>query len=264
MQKRRRPKILAVLLGAMLLVLTALPAFAADYDEAKMKQTAVILLENSMAMDDETLETFKSLREEELNYVLLQNGIPCNGDQFLSIVKSWKDAEEECGPFVPTISMQELLDTFEVKEQSGDLILTGEMQFADRTAEVSFTFEEDGTCESLTVGGRYALNEILKKAGLNTVIGMGVVFVVLILISIIISLFKFINMFQNRAEERKNALAAAAVTPAAPAAGNEQAAVSAAPAGAQEAFSIPDNSVVNVRVYDKSERPDYVVNVREL
>lgn len=260
MQKRRRPRILAVLLGAMLLVLTALPAFAADYDEARMKQSAAMLLQNSMAMDDETLATFSSLREEELNYILLQNGIPCSGDQFLSIVKAWKDAEEECGPYVPTISLEELFETFEVKEQSGDLILTGEMQFTDRTAEVSFTFEEDGTCESLTVGGRYAMNEILKKAGLNTVIGMGVVFVVLIVISIIISLFKFINVFQNRAAERKAAPTPAPIQTAAPAA-PAQAAGAANASG--DAFSIPDGSVVTVRVYDKSERPDYVVNVRE-
>ncbi len=258
MQKRRRPKILAVLLGVMLLLAGSVTAFAADYDEAAMKQTAVVMLNNSMSIDDETYERFCNLREDDLDFLLLQNGVPCNASQFLSIVKSWKDAEEECGAYEQTISLEEVVDTFTVKEQSGELILTGEMQFAERTAEVSFSFEEDGTITSLTVGGRYALNEILKKAGLNTIIGMGVVFVVLILISIIISLFKFINIAQARMEERRNAqnaVPAAAPVPAA--------AEAAAPRAAGEAFIIPDNSVVNVRVYDKADRPDYVVNVRE-
>ena len=40
--------------------------------------------------------------------------------------------------------------------------------------------------------------EILKKAGLNTILGMGTVFVVLIFISFIISLFKFIPALEQK------------------------------------------------------------------
>ena len=46
--------------------------------------------------------------------------------------------------------------------------------------------------ESMTVDAEYSMGEILKKAGLNTVLGMGTVFTVLIFISFLISLFKFI------------------------------------------------------------------------
>ena len=49
----------------------------------------------------------------------------------------------------------------------------------------------------MTVAGKYTMGEILEKAGLNTVLGMGTVFVVLIFISLIISLFRFIPALQN-------------------------------------------------------------------
>lgn len=46
--------------------------------------------------------------------------------------------------------------------------------------------------EEMVVSAIYSKSELMKQAGLNTIIGMGTVFVVLIFISFIISLFKFL------------------------------------------------------------------------
>lgn len=88
------------------------------------------------------------------------------------------------------------------------------------------------TLTSLTLG------EILQKAGLNTLLGMGVVFTVLILISLLIYCLRFIPVFfekmAGKKEEEKTAApvptgkksepaaAPKAVQPAAPAAGGEE------------------------------------------
>ena len=45
--------------------------------------------------------------------------------------------------------------------------------------------------------------EKLMNAGMNTLVGLTVVFAVLILISFIISLFKYISVFEKRLAERK-------------------------------------------------------------
>ena len=94
--------------------------------------------------------------------------------------------------------------------------------FENRTGELSFTFDEKMNMESLTVNAHYSTGEILKKAGLNTVLGMGTVFVVLIFISFIISLFKFIpaieKKFSKKAKAANPAPAPAAAPKAAPAA----------------------------------------------
>lgn len=47
------------------------------------------------------------------------------------------------------------------------------------------------------------MGEKMATAGLNTLIGMGTVFAVLILISFIISLFKYIPMIQDKLAQRK-------------------------------------------------------------
>ena len=41
-------------------------------------------------------------------------------------------------------------------------------------------FDKNLYLESLTVGAHYSMGEILEKAGMNTLLGMGTVFVVLI------------------------------------------------------------------------------------
>ena len=56
--------------------------------------------------------------------------------------------------------------------------------------------------------------EIMKNAGLNTLLGMGIVFVVLIFISFIISLFKYITPKQAPQAESKAAPAPVSEIPA--------------------------------------------------
>lgn len=61
------------------------------------------------------------------------------------------------------------------------------------------------------------ITEILAKAGMNTLLGMGTVFVMLVLISCIISLFKFIpqpGVSKKQKEETAKTTAASSSAPA--------------------------------------------------
>jgi len=74
-------------------------------------------------------------------------------------------------------------------EISGENRITGVVSYSVVSAE-PMTFDRE-----LTVG------EKLENAGLNTLMGMGVVFCVLILICFIIYLFSFINKLENRTKK---------------------------------------------------------------
>ena len=78
-------------------------------------------------------------------------------------------------------------------------------------ADIEFTFDEEQKMDSTTINAHYSTSEILKKAGLNTILGMGTVFVVLIFISFIISLFRFIPELEKK---NKNKTAEPAKAPA--------------------------------------------------
>ena len=64
--------------------------------------------------------------------------------------------------------------------------------------------------------------ELMKQAGMNTLLGMGTVFVVLILISLIISCFSFIPKLQEKFSKKAAPAPAAAPVPAAPAVEEEE------------------------------------------
>lgn len=70
----------------------------------------------------------------------------------------------------------------------------------------------------MSVDVQYGLGKTLQRAGLNTLMGVGTVFVMLILLSLLISLFRFIpNPEAKKAAEAKAAKEAqAAVIAAAP------------------------------------------------
>jgi len=65
-------------------------------------------------------------------------------------------------------------------------------------------FNKDG-CTSISTTVQYSTGEMMSKAGLNTLIGMGTVFVVLILISLIISCFNLIPKIQDMFSGKKKA-----------------------------------------------------------
>ena len=82
------------------------------------------------------------------------------------------------------------------------------VEFEGREVSVTYVYEynyQDKRMELTDANADlvYTTGEKMAKAGLNTLMGMGTVFAVLILISLIISCFKVIPYLQNRKKENK-------------------------------------------------------------
>lgn len=183
-----------------------------EYDKASMESYAGAIIQNFSAMTEEDLDSFADMSDLQLGIMLLQSGFPVEGDAFLSMIDAWKAGVAECG------ELEEIGD-YEMKTSNSGATLTADAVFSDRDGEISFAFDEKMNMESLTVNATYSMGEILKKAGLNTILGMGTVFVVLIFIAFIISLFKYIPAIQEKfGKKGKEAEAASAAKATAPAA----------------------------------------------
>ena len=63
-------------------------------------------------------------------------------------------------------------------------------------ANIEIIFDDEMMLTSMSTNVIYSFRELMAKAGMNTLLGMGTVFVVLILISLIISCFTFIPRIQ--------------------------------------------------------------------
>lgn len=162
-----------------------------EYDQKAMENYANILIQNFSNMPGEELDKFGEMSELQLGMVLQQANLPIQSDDFISMIEAWKAGTEECGKFVEA-------KNYKIETSSSGPILTTDAKFKDRQAEILFGFDKKMSLTSITVNAQYSVAEVLKKAGLNTILGMGTVFIVLIFISFIISLFKFIPAIERK------------------------------------------------------------------
>lgn len=122
-------------------------------------------------------------------------------DWQIAAVESWEAALEDMGDYQSVISVESSLD-----EEDG--VINATIQGSKRQAIVEFVVE-DQAVTSITTNVVYSFAENMEKAGLNTLLGMGTVFAVLILISLIIGCFGFIPriqaMFNKKSKEEVKA-----------------------------------------------------------
>ena len=177
----------------------------AAHDSTNMESLAEFIITNYAQMEDTDMEEFKSLSEYQLNYTLMTSGLPIEAGDFVGMLNAWMAAEKECGAYVSH-------GDYEFEEKSSGFVVSTEAQFEDRAATISFTFDEDENLESLDVAAKMEMSEILTKAGLNTLLGMGTVFAVLIFLAWIIGLMKYIPVVLDKLF-KKNAEPVAAPAP---------------------------------------------------
>ena len=114
--------------------------------------------------------------------------------------QSWKSALGDMGNYVEIIGVAENSMEKEVVDGASYAVegtVTVKIKGEARDANVEIVYE-DGMPLSITTNVEYTFGEIMEKAALNTLLGMGTVFIVLILISAIISCFGLIPKIQDK------------------------------------------------------------------
>jgi sodium pump decarboxylase gamma subunit len=155
------------------------------------------------ALDDEQAAELSDQGAEYLEYVITNYfGVKADGNGMLNALKSWNGAKPDLGDFVSITGMNAAYD-----DSGKDIIVTLDVVGTNKTAQVEAIYKDDlyKSLTSLTTNVNWTFGEKMKKAGLNTLLGMGTVFIVLILISVIISLFNFIPKIQAAFDKNKNA-----------------------------------------------------------
>ncbi len=153
---------------------------------------------------------------------------------FVKAVDSLESASEDMGSYMGIVSSEATVD-----EESA--VVNVNVEGSGHDAIIEVIIGEDGV-ESVTTNVKYSFGESMERAALNTLLGMGTVFVVLILICFIISCFKFISVFENRNKNKKDDKAEAPKAESAPA----PAPVTVEPATVQEENLTDDLELVAV------------------
>lgn len=185
-------KFLAVLgITTCLLGLTACnntqnPTFTKQfpYDVASVEQSVMDSLnELSSYTDMELLELESNLDDKAL----------------IDWVDGWKQTNDDAGGIIG-------YDQWNVVyNDDGSLDLSCIILCDKHDVDFKIIYKYDASIDYTTFAVRYSFAEKMTKAGLNTVIGISLVFVVLILISFIISLFKYISVIEKNLKAKKEA-----------------------------------------------------------
>lgn len=155
------------------------------------------ILDELVAMSDSDLATYQSMQGQL-------------DDATMNVINNWVDVKDEIGDFVAYGDVA-------VTEANGTITVEQTASFTNRDIKVTFVYDDDMQVQDITIDKVYSLGETMTKAAMNTAMGMGTVFVMLIIISLIISCFTLINKVQSKAESKNTAVAAPAAAPAAPA-----------------------------------------------
>ena len=158
---------------------------AATYDEETLKSSAEFILSNFSSMDDATFESFETASKFQLDYTMMGTGLKISGEDFVGMIGSWKAAEAECGEYISH-------GDYEVEVKADEFVVTTNAQYKEREATILFTFDESMAMKSMDVSAKFSIGEILTKAGLNTLLGMGTVFAVLIFLAFLIGSMQYI------------------------------------------------------------------------
>lgn len=226
---------------------------------AEMTENSFITKEQAKQAGEATCEQLATLQQmlasygvSMSEYVEMSGGNPEDAALDIAAMDSWNDASEEFGNFVSVLSDETEVTITEDKADirvkvQGDKVYKGNKQ---RTATVEIVVTEKGY-DSITVSADYDMSELMTKAALNTLLGMGTVFAVLILISLLISCFNLIPKIQEKFRKKPaQEESAPAPVQAAPAAAVEETddteliAVIAAAIAASEGASSADGYVV--------------------
>lgn len=190
------------------------------------------------------VEQIESMSESERIRLLEANE---GMEEELALIKSWLSVKSQAGEFVG-------VDSFVITKSGKSTTTDLTLEFEKRPVLLTVVYRNrDMSVETVTVDLVYSTGEKLQKAAMNTVMGMGTVFIMLIIICLIISSFGIIP----KLEQKRKAKTAPAVEP-------KEQAPKVVPAAAPEEAETDDLELVaviaaSIAAYTGQSESDFVV-----
>lgn len=181
----------AALICAVTLTTAGAVTVAADSEIDETIKSQIVMTAEGLT------ETIVPLSDEEIDAYMN------SGDEFTeNAMTSWVSSKEELG------DLEETGDA-EVDYSNGEYTVTVPAKFEKADANFVYVFDEDAIPTSMTVDVQYSMGVTLQRAALNTVMGIGIVFLMLVFLSFVIYLFRFIPALMEGKKKSPEAAPAA-------------------------------------------------------
>lgn len=206
MKEKLKKSLLSLALVVCMVCLSCVTVFAAkdkvltEDQVASYKSGAVKVIEQIAGLSDEEI----------------QNYLDQDDDFVTAALTSWNNAKDELGAYVEVGDQT-------VTTDGNNVIINSDVTYENKTADVELIVNsKTNTSESMAFNINYTMGEKMEQAGLNTLMGIGIVFLMLIFLSFLISQFKHISNLTEKKDSKSAAPAAPAPAPAPAAAEEEQ------------------------------------------
>ena len=198
MKEKMKKSLLSLALVVCMVCLSCVTVFAAkdkvltEDQVASYKSGAVKVIEQIAGLSDEEI----------------QNYLDQDDDFVTAALTSWNNAKDELGAYVEVGDQT-------VTTDGNNVIINSDVTYENKTADVELIVNsKTNTSESMAFNINYTMGEKMEQAGLNTLMGIGIVFLMLIFLSFLISQFKHISNLTEKKDSKSAAPAAPAPAPA--------------------------------------------------
>ena len=198
MKEKMKKSLLSLALVVCMVCLSCVTVFAAkdkvltEDQVASYKSGAVKVIEQIAGLSDEEI----------------QNYLDQDDDFVTAALTSWDNAKDELGAYVEVGDQT-------VTTDGNNVIINSDVTYENKTADVELIVNsKTNTSESMAFNINYTMGEKMEQAGLNTLMGLGIVFLMLIFLSFLISQFKHISNLTEKKDSKSAAPAAPAPAPA--------------------------------------------------
>lgn len=240
---KRASSVCAALLCAASLTVAGVSVVSADSEIDEAVKTQITMTAEGLT------QTIIPLSEKEIDSYME------SGDEFTELaMAAWSGAKDELGELKETGESQ-------VEFSHDQYTVTVPVDFEKADADFVYVFDEKAMPTSMSVDVQYPMSVVLQRAGLNTLMGLGTVFAMLIFLSFIIYLFRFIPGLVEGKKKAEPApvpettpVVAAPVEEAAPADDTELIAVIAAAIAAAEGTTTDGFVVRSIRKVNRKKR----------
>ncbi len=199
MKQIKKHLIWILCMAACLFSLTACGSSADDSSDVDPMTAASLEQQSSTILND-----IAAMTDEQIDMVIEQNA-EYGSAGLASGLESYKNLRDDLGAYVSS-------EAGTVKTTDEGYEISIPTQFEKRACEFVIDVDKQlTTITNVAFNPVYTVGENMTKAALNTLMGMGTVFAVLIFISLLISCFKYISVFENKMKAKA---AAAAPAPA--------------------------------------------------
>ena len=172
---------------SVLLCMFALCSCGNSSDEVNYEQDTEL-----QATCVQTAQVLKDMSPDEATYYQSYYDTQEGGEIYANLMSQWQEIQPQVGEFV---DMKDYTVTKAGKTVSAVQVIA----FTKRDVKLTYVLNANkGEVTAINVQMVYSLGETMSKAGLNTMMGIGIVFVILILICLVIYCFNIIPVLQNK------------------------------------------------------------------